>query len=158
MTTTTPSRSGYRRPLLWSRLLSGTGRSALPPRPCESGYEPDLEIDLDDVTLLADHYAPLVEEPRPTLLVRTPFGRRLRGATSWACTWPSAAITSPSCPRAVPPGSGGTFRPFRDDVADAPGVVAWLRRQDWFDGRLATIGPSYLGYTQLALAADRPRS
>ena len=53
-------------------------------------------------------------------------------------------------------GSGGDFRPFRDDVRDAPAVLSWLREQPWFDGRLATIGPSYLGYTQLALATDPP--
>ena len=156
MTTTTPTRSGYRRPLLWSRLLSATGRSALPPRTCESGYEPDLEIDLDDVTLLADHYAPLVEEPRPTLLVRTPYGRRFPWGHFLGVHLAERGYHVALVSTRGTAGSGGTFRPFRDDVADAPGVVAWLRRQDWFDGRLATIGPSYLGYTQLALAADPP--
>ena len=34
--------------------------------------------------------------------------------------------------------------------------MAWLRQQDWFTGVLATIGPSYLGFTQWALAADPP--
>ena len=53
-------------------------------------------------------------------------------------------------------GSGGEFRPFKDDVRDAPAVVAWLREQPWFEGRLASVGPSYLGYTQLALAMDPP--
>ncbi len=31
-----------------------------------------------------------------------------------------------------------------------------LREQPWFSGVLATIGPSYLGYVQFALAADAP--
>jgi putative CocE/NonD family hydrolase len=34
--------------------------------------------------------------------------------------------------------------------------MAWLRRQPWFTGRLATIGASYLGFTQWALLADPP--
>ena len=53
-------------------------------------------------------------------------------------------------------GSGGTFQPWRHERADGQATVAWLRQQDWFTGELATIGPSYLGYTQWALAADPP--
>ena len=34
--------------------------------------------------------------------------------------------------------------------------MAWLREQDWFTGALATIGPSYLGSVQWALATDPP--
>jgi putative CocE/NonD family hydrolase len=30
--------------------------------------------------------------------------------------------------------------------------VDWLRRQPWFNGRLGTFGPSYVGYTQWAIA------
>ena len=39
---------------------------------------------------------------------------------------------------------------------DGQDTVGWLREQPWFDGRLATLGPSYLGYTQWALALDPP--
>ena len=34
--------------------------------------------------------------------------------------------------------------------------MAWLRRQDWFSGRFATFGMSYLGFVQWALAMDPP--
>lgn len=34
--------------------------------------------------------------------------------------------------------------------------MSWLREQPWFNGTLGTVGPSYLGYTQWALAADPP--
>ena len=34
--------------------------------------------------------------------------------------------------------------------------MAWLREQDWFTGELGTIGMSYLGWVQWALAADPP--
>ncbi len=53
-------------------------------------------------------------------------------------------------------GSTGRFEPFRNEAADGQATVAWLRGQDWFTGRLGTIGASYLGYVQLALAADPP--
>ncbi|KJY32348.1 peptidase S15, partial [Streptomyces sp. NRRL S-444] len=37
-----------------------------------------------------------------------------------------------------------------------PCHVSWLREQPWFNGTLGTIGPSYLGYVQWALALDPP--
>jgi hypothetical protein len=53
-------------------------------------------------------------------------------------------------------GSGGEFSPVVHEEHDGQDTVAWLREQKWFDGRLATLGPSYLGYTQWALALDPP--
>ncbi len=53
-------------------------------------------------------------------------------------------------------GSGGEFEPMRHEITDGQDTVAWLRRQDWFEGRLATFGPSYLGFVQWALALDPP--
>jgi hypothetical protein len=53
-------------------------------------------------------------------------------------------------------GSGGTWEPFTDEAADAQATIAWLREQPWFNGSLATIGASYLGFTQWALANDPP--
>ena len=53
-------------------------------------------------------------------------------------------------------GSGGQFEPMRHEINDGQDTVAWLRGQSWFDGRLATFGPSYLGFVQWALAMDPP--
>jgi hypothetical protein len=41
------------------------------------------------------------------------------------------------------------MRHERDDGLD---TVDWLRRQPWFTGRLGTFGPSYVGFTQWAIA------
>jgi putative CocE/NonD family hydrolase len=40
-----------------------------------------------------------------------------------------------------------------DDTAD---TVAWLRKQSWFGGKFATVGASYLGFTQWAMLMDPP--
>jgi hypothetical protein len=53
-------------------------------------------------------------------------------------------------------GSGGDFEPMRHEITDGQDTVAWLRQQSWFEGRLATYGPSYLGFVQWALAMDPP--
>ena len=110
----------------------------------------------DGVTLLADHYWPLTGRPAPTVLVRCPYGR------GFPYDWMYGALLArqgchvllQSCRGTG--GSGGEFEPFVNEAADAQATVAWLREQDWFNGSLATIGPSYLGFTQWALAADPP--
>ena len=53
-------------------------------------------------------------------------------------------------------GSAGDFAPMVHEAPDAADTVAWLREQPWFTGTFATIGLSYLGYTQWALLADPP--
>ncbi len=49
-------------------------------------------------------------------------------------------------------GSGGAFDPMRHERDDGLDTVDWLRRQPWFNGRLGTFGPSYVGYTQWAIS------
>jgi putative CocE/NonD family hydrolase len=109
----------------------------------------------DGVLLLADHYAPVVAGPRPTVLMRTPYGRG----------WQMAMMGRPFAERGYHVllqscrgtfGSGGTFTPAMDEAADGQDTVAWLREQDWFNGQLALAGPSYLAFTAWALALDPP--
>ena len=113
----------------------------------------------DGVTLLADHYAPVQaggDANHPTILVRTPYGRALPASL------PNAQVIAGhgyhvllvSCRGTF--GSGGDFDPGRNEAADGQACVAWLREQEWFDGRLGTFGLSYLGFTQWALAMDPP--
>jgi putative CocE/NonD family hydrolase len=113
----------------------------------------------DGVTLLADHYAPVQaggDANYPTVLVRTPYGRAL------PVSLPNAQVIAGhgyhvllvSCRGTF--GSGGEFDPGRHEAADGQACVAWLREQEWFDGRLGTFGLSYLGFTQWALHLDPP--
>jgi uncharacterized protein len=109
----------------------------------------------DGVALLADHYAPAAAGPWPTVLMRCPYGR---GLLYSAMAWPYAERGYHVLLQSTrgTSGSGGTFRPYADEAADGQDTVAWLRGQDWFDGRLATVGSSYLGYVQWALTLDPP--
>ena len=62
-----------------------------------------------------------------------------------------------SCCRAPgEPAGRAVLRAVIGGAADAHATVAWLRGQPWFNGSLATIGASYLGFTQWALANDPP--
>lgn len=109
----------------------------------------------DGVHLRADHYAPTAT-PVGTVLVRCPYGRgfpfslvfaRVYAARGYHVILQSVRGTF---------GSGGVFVPMAHEAADGADTVAWLRRQPWFTGSFATVGLSYLGYTQWALLADPP--
>jgi putative CocE/NonD family hydrolase len=104
----------------------------------------------DGVILRTDHYAPSVQ-PAPTVLVRTPYGRG--GFTTVAARVLAERgfhVVLSSCRGTG--GSGGRFDPMRHERDDGLDTVEWLRRQAWFNGRLGTFGPSYVGYTQWAIA------
>jgi uncharacterized protein len=110
----------------------------------------------DGVLLLADHYAPTMTSQRGTILIRTPYGRgfptsnlygRMFAARGYHVVIQSVRGTF---------GSGGTFEPMAQEARDGHDTVAWLRTQEWFDGRLATLGGSYLGWTQWAVLQDPP--
>jgi uncharacterized protein len=129
----------------------------LPPARCGVAWIPRLEVPgADGVTLLADHYVPLADEGRGTILVRTPYGRGFPWAHLYGVAFAEQGfhVLLQSCRGTG--GSTGRFEPFRNEAADGQATVGWLRGQDWFTGRLGTIGASYLGYVQLALADDPP--
>jgi uncharacterized protein len=139
------------------RLLLRLSRRQLPAPACGVRLERAVGVPMPDgVTLLTDHYWPLTGEPAPTVLVRSPYGRGF----SWDYLYGALLATQgfhvllQSCRGTA--GSGGEFEPFVSEAADAQATVAWLREQDWFNGSLGTIGASYLGFAQWALAADPP--
>lgn len=110
----------------------------------------------DGVELVADHYVPATPAAAGTLLVRAPYGRgfpftlifgALYAARGYHVVLQSVRGTF---------GSGGVFEPMANEVDDGADTVAWLRGQPWFTGRFATIGMSYLGFTQWALLQDPP--
>ncbi|MBW0133592.1 CocE/NonD family hydrolase [Pseudonocardia abyssalis] len=110
----------------------------------------------DGVVLLATHFAPDTGYPLGTVLVRTPYGRDSPLDVVSARTLAARGyhVLVQSCRGTF--GSGGVFEPMVNEVDDGLDTVAWLRTQAWFDGRLATMGLSYLGWTQWALMTDPP--
>ncbi|MGW7517468.1 CocE/NonD family hydrolase [Streptomyces sp. NPDC054796] len=144
------------RPPRSARLLRATWRG-LPARRYDVRWEPGLTVPAADGTpLRTDHYLPLGQGDFPTLLVRSPYGRGLPWAPLYGLLFAEQGfhVVLQSCRGTG--GSGGEFHLWRDEPADALATVAWLRERPWFDGRLGTVGPSYLGYTQWALALDPP--
>ncbi|TFV62312.1 UNVERIFIED_ORG: CocE/NonD family hydrolase [Bacillus sp. AZ43] len=117
----------------------------------------DLDVPMrDGCVLRADVYLPDTAGPHPTVLLRSPYGRA--GGFALTLAIPFAARGYAVVMQSVRGtfGSGGEFTPVVNEEHDGQDSVVWLRDQPWFDGRLATLGPSYLAYTQWALALDPP--
>ena len=115
----------------------------------------DLRIPMPDgVVLLADHYAPRSGPRRPTILVRSPYGRSgLIGATNGALFAERGyQVLIQSCRGTA--GSGGDFVYVRNEQRDGLATIEWIKQQEWFSGELAMMGASYLGFVQWAVAAD----
>ncbi|MDT5175856.1 MAG: uncharacterized protein QOJ95_54 [Mycobacterium sp.] len=110
----------------------------------------------DGVDLIADHYAPQTAEPVGTLLVRCPYGRSFPFSSLFGAVYAARGYHVVIQSVRGTFGSGGEFTPMIHEVPDGADTVAWLRDQAWFTGSFATIGLSYLGFTQWALLMDPP--
>lgn len=144
------------KPPLSSRMMRATWRR-LPARQHDVGWEPGLVVPAADGSpLITDHYFPRAEGDFPTLLVRSPYGRGVPWSPMYGLLFAEQGfhVVLQSCRGTG--GSGGEFDLWRNEAADGQATVTWLRAQPWFNGRLGTVGPSYLGYVQWALALDPP--
>jgi hypothetical protein len=103
--------------------------------------------------LLTDVYLARPGRPRPVILMRSPYGRRALGTVArlFAERGYHAVIQSTRGTF----GSGGRID-FGAEAADGRAAADWVIRQPWSDGTIGTYGPSYLSFTQLALASTRP--
>ncbi len=129
----------------------------LPPQTTEYTVHRRVRVPMrDGVELLADHYEPTTETPAGTLLVRCPYGRGFPFTTFYAGVYAARGYHVVFQSVRGTFGSEGTFEPMINEKADGADTVEWLRHQPWFTGSFATIGLSYLGFTQWALLADPP--
>jgi hypothetical protein len=89
----------------------------------------------------------------PAVVRRTPYGKDCtpeRGKF-WRRLTPAGYVVVVQDVRGRY-GSGGRWRPLRDDGADGADLVAWIAEQPWSNGKVGTVGTSYDGATQHALA------
>jgi putative CocE/NonD family hydrolase len=139
------------------RFFVRRSRKGLPAPAYAVALERGIRIPMPDGThQLADRYIPQTGEPCPTLLVRTPYGRGFPYDFMYGGLFAEQGYHVLLQSTRGTGGSGGSCEPFTDEAADGQATVAWLREQPWFNGSLATIGASYLGFTQWALANDPP--
>jgi hypothetical protein len=114
----------------------------------------DLGALMDDgAVLLADRWVARegADRPRPTVLVRSPYGRRQFVGLLFGRLLAERGLQAVIQSVRGTFGSGGTFSPF-DERADGLATLRWLRAQPWHAGPVAMLGPSYLGFVQWAVA------
>ncbi len=139
------------------RFFTRQSRKGLPAPACAVALEWGIRIPMPDGThQIADRYVPQTGEPCPALLVRTPYGRGFPSDFMYGGLFAEHGYHVLLQSTRGTGGSGGSCEPFTGEAADAQATIAWLREQPWFNGSLATIGASYLGFTQWALANDPP--
>ena len=113
----------------------------------------------DGITLATDVYFPLKPDSGrawPTLLVRTPYDRLLQDRNG-ECSWFAAqgyAVVVQDCRGRFE--SEGVFRLGRGEAEDGYDAVEWAAAQPWSNGRVGTMGTSYLAWVQSALATLAP--
>ncbi len=106
----------------------------------------------DGITLSADIYRPDSDERFPTLLVRTPYSNNFPDdieISTWFAARGYVVVNEDVRGRHD---SDGEFYPYRHEADDGYDTDEWIARQPWSNGRLGTMGGSYLGYTQLSQA------
>ena len=117
----------------------------------------------DGVVLAADVYRPADDEPAPTLITRTPYGKGFAHYIS-SGNFPLPLKLAEEGYAVVVNDirgrwdSGGEFVPYVHDAPDGYDTVEWAARQPWSNGRTGVFGCSYLGLTTLLAAREAPPS
>jgi putative CocE/NonD family hydrolase len=112
----------------------------------------------DGVRLATDVYLPVrhgapADARSPAVLERTPYNKNAASALTRALVAHGYAVVIQDVRGRY--ASEGRWSPVRDDPKDGFDTAEWIGRQPWFDGNLGTMGSSYGGATQHALAIGR---
>lgn len=146
------------RPRVGARVVGAVTRRLMGLSHRNGGYKVVKDIPVptrDGAHLLTDHYIP-DSDPAGTILMRGPYGRGFPANATFGGVFAAAGFHVLMQSVRGTFGSTGPHVPFLTEAADGQDTIAWLRTQSWFDGRLATVGGSYLGHTQWALLDDPP--
>lgn len=121
--------------------------------------EKDVKVAVRDGTRLAlDLYLPAADgKPVPgkfaAILERTPYNKNGSTATArWFAARGYAVVVNDCRGRYA---SEGTWRMIVDDPNDGFDICNWIGEQPWSSGKIGTMGTSYVGGTQHALACAR---
>jgi putative CocE/NonD family hydrolase len=137
--------------------LQGMSKAVAQAPASTSIHEQDITVPMrDGVRLRADVLRPSGGR-FPTLVYRTPYGRRaaLEEYTTFtrAVDRGYAVVVQDVRGRY---GSDGEFRPYENEGRDGYDTIEWAARQPWSNGRVGTFGLSYPGAVQWLAAVENP--
>jgi len=114
----------------------------------------------DGVRLATDIYFPArggvrLEGKFPVVMERIPYNKDGAGR-SWSAYFASRGYVGIAQDTRGRYASEGVWHMMTDDVSDGYDMAAWIVAQPWSDGGIGTVGTSYCGGTQHALALSNP--
>ena len=117
-------------------------------------FEADVKAPMrDGVQLAANIWRPKAEGRYPVILMRSPYGKPdEESGEAKRYTAAGYVMVVQDCRGRGK--SDGAWDPCRYDVEDGFDTQEWLAKQPWCNGDIGTAGPSYLGWTQWATAAN----
>lgn len=102
----------------------------------------------DGVTLSADIYRPDAPGQFPAILVRTPYGKATTQSVPQSRFYAERGYVVVQQDVRGRWDSDGHFYAFKNEGDDGFDTDEWVGKQPWFNGKLGTMGGSYVGYTQ----------
>jgi hypothetical protein len=106
----------------------------------------------DGVKLSADIYRPAAEGKFPVILVRTPYSNNTLAAIEQSKFFAERGYAHVQVDVRGRYDSEGTFYAFRHEPDDGFDTDEWLGKQPWSNGKIGTMGGSYVGFTQMTQA------
>jgi putative CocE/NonD family hydrolase len=138
-------------------MLLGTVLSASAQAPAPVRSEFGVMIPMrDGVKLAADVWLPEAPGRYPVLLVRTPYEKTGFKLYEWAQYFASRGYVFAVQDTRGRGDSEGTFDAFFGEGRDGYDTIEWLAAQPWSNGRVGTLGLSYLGTVQWLAAREHP--
>lgn len=112
----------------------------------------------DDAKLATDVYLPAregkpIEEKWPTILMRTPYDKAGGNADGEYFAKHGYAFVAQDTRGRY--GSDSVWHMLINDGRDGVDTCAWIAKQSWSNGKVGTIGTSYVGGTQHAIALEK---
>ena len=125
-------------------------------------YQTNVMIPMrDGVHMATDIYFPALSGQRidgkfPTILERTPYDKAAAGNVTNGAYFAKRGYVCAIQDVRGRFASQGDWYPFAKEAPDGYDTVEWLAAQEWSDGQVGTMGASYCGSDQSALATLNP--
>lgn len=109
----------------------------------------------DGTQLSSEIFHPQHTDRTPTILVRIPLSKTFKNSLFVSVVgrmWAERGYTAVIQGTRGRYESGGNFYPLHGERQDGIETLAWISKQPWFNGQIATWGGSAFGYTQWAIS------
>ena len=145
---------------LWMLRRRIIGRMLdLPPATHRTVAERAVSITMPDgVELVHDVIRAKSATPLPTILIRTPYVRKLSSFEGLGKQMIGKLIAERGYNFVIQDcrgtgDSGGEFEAYVNEASDGKATIDWIAAQPWSNGKVGMMGQSYVGYVQWAAAS-----